>query len=318
MRRALRITSLLLLVLLAGCDKAEHWAYRAAMSEEKARAGLDDHLLATKDGITWHYLESEDTDGKPVVLLVHGFGADSSNWIRFANELQGEFHFIIPDLPGHGQTTRTTDMDYHIETQARRLFRFMDALKVNRFHVVGNSMGGGIALKMAMDSPQRLRSLGLVDAAGVTIVSNAYDKLLQSGSNPLIPHKPDDFFTTLDWATADPPWTPDFIIRVMGEKKAANAPVAEKVWHDINAPGELEMKDRLSQIRTPTLIVWGAKDRLLPEKNADVFDKLIPDSRKVVISGVGHVPMVEAPGKTSVPFRAFWNERHSGDETHTF
>jgi|GEM_PF-6858303 len=96
---------------LNGCEDAARWAYDNGLSMEKSRAGLEDQTLTTADGIEWHLLASEqnsnDTTDKEAVLLIHGFSADSSNWIRFANELEGDFFFVIPDLPGHGETTRT-------------------------------------------------------------------------------------------------------------------------------------------------------------------------------------------------------------------
>lgn len=301
---------LLATFLVAGCDNLARWTYNMALDAEKARAGLEDHHVTTGDGLEWHYLRSKGAADKPAVLLVHGFGADSSNWVRFANALEGEFRFIIPDLPGHGDSTATTDMRYDIALQAERLHRLMAELGVPRFHVAGNSMGGAIAIRMAEQQPDRLLSMGLVDAAGLGIVTKAFDELLQNGgSNPLIPREAEDFFTTLDWAMEEPPYMPDFFIRVMGEKKAANAPVADKVWHDISEPGDLDYSEEmLSSIRVPTLIVWGDRDKLLPVESAHRFDDLLPNSRKMILSGIGHVPMAEAPDKTAVFFRTFWME----------
>ena len=112
--------SLLLIstIVLSGCDGLAKWAYETGLSLEKGRAGLTDQTVETSDGIQWHLLRSEGQQDKPAVLLIHGFGADSSNWVRFVNELEGDFHFVVPDLPGHGDTARNTDLDYTMAAQA--------------------------------------------------------------------------------------------------------------------------------------------------------------------------------------------------------
>ena len=300
------------LALLGGCDTTQHWAYDKGTAFEKWRAGLDDHRVETKDGLNWHVLTSHGDRDAPVVVLIHGFGADARNWIRFANQLEGDYYLVIPDLPGHGETTpRTAEMDYDISTQAERLFTLLDTLDVDRAHVAGNSMGGAIAIEMARRQPARLLSLGLVDSAGLTLQTAEFlNAQEQAGKNPLIPHSAEDFHTTLDWATERSVGIPDFAVTIMGEEKAANADVAEKVWQDINLDPALRLKGRgvLAEIKTPTLILWGSEDRLLSLENVRVFEQELPNARAVVLEGVGHVPMAEAPEESADAFRAFWND----------
>lgn len=294
------------LFFLSGCDDMAKWAYNAGLSAEKSRAGLIDKNITTSDGIDWVYLESENTEDLPVVMLIHGFGADSSNWVRFVNELEGEYHFVVPDLPGHGETTRNTQLDYNVTMQAARIVTLADALGIEKFHVAGSSMGGAISVALALQASDRLLSVGLVDAAGVTLVTPEFLALIEGNGNPLIPHKAEDMFVTMDWAMADAPWMPDFFVTQMGKIKAENADVAEKVHADVN--GKMELRDRLKEIQTPTLIVWGKEDRLLGVDNVPVFDKEIPNSKAVILDGIGHLPMAEAPGKTADIFRAFWKD----------
>lgn len=295
---------LLAVLLLAGCDLGK-WTYDSGLSAEKWRAGLEDHNLTTSDGIQWHLLRSKDAANKPPVLLIHGFGADSSNWIRFANEMEGQYNFIVPDLPGHGDSTRNLTLDYSIPTQAKRLLLLADTLRIQHFHVAGSSMGGAIALSMTLQAPKRVLSLGLVDAAGVTLLTPEFAALLKDGNNPLIPHRPDDMATTMAWAMANPPWLPDFFVEQMGALKAANAKVAEKVFADVK---DVSLRQRLPQIQAPTLIVWGDKDRLLSLANVAIFDDAIPHSEARVFAGLGHLPMAEDPGKTADAFRPFWQQ----------
>lgn len=298
-------------VTLTGCSDLARWAYDTGLSAEKARAGLETTTVETADGIEWHVLRSKTGGDKPAVLLVHGFGADSSNWIRFANELEGDYQFIIPDLPGHGASTRELSLNYATDQQAARLLTLMTALGIEQFHMAGNSMGGAITLDAAVLAPQRVLSMGLVDAAGITLRTPEFDQLVVSSPdrNPLIARSAEDMFVVMDWAMADPPWMPDFFVQVMGEKKAANAAVADKVWADLSQHGADEKAiARLATIATPAFILWGREDRLLGVDNAEIFHRELPDSELVILDGIGHVPMAEAPGRSAALYDAFWQQ----------
>lgn len=298
--------------LLAGCEDTRRWAYHQGIAFEQWRAGLEALRVSTEDGLDWHLLQSKGGEEAPVVLLIHGFGADARNWVRFANQLEGEYRFIIPDLPGHGDTLPlTTSMDYRVSKQADRLFGLLNQLGAERFHVAGNSMGGAIAIEMARQHPGRLISLGLVDAAGVTLQTQEFrDVLAQSPGNPLIPQRAEDFHTTLDWAAERSVGMPDFAITLMGAEKAANAKVAEKVWADIEGDPAMQLgqSDVLLSINTPTLVLWGREDRLLGIDNVAVFTRTLPNARAVILDGVGHVPMAEAAGQSAEVFRVFWSQ----------
>ena len=160
--------ALLSVALLSACDNAAQWAYQNGLEFEISRAGLQEETITTDDGIQWHLLVSESSTSAPPVLLIHGFGADASNWVRFAGNLEEEFYFVVPDLPGHGDSTRDLGLDYTMKAQAKRLLTLMDTLQIEQFHVAGNSMGGAITLEMARQAPQRVLSMGLVDSAGLT------------------------------------------------------------------------------------------------------------------------------------------------------
>lgn len=298
--------------LLGGCEDTRRWAYHQGIAFEQWRAGLEALRVSTEDGLDWHLLQSKGGEEAPVVLLIHGFGADARNWVRFANQLEGEYRFIIPDLPGHGDTLPlTTSMDYRVSKQADRLFGLLNQLGVERFHVAGNSMGGAIAIEMARQHPGRLISLGLVDAAGVTLQTQEFrDVLAQSPGNPLISQRAEDFHTTLDWAAERSVGMPDFAITLMGAEKAANAKVAEKVWADIEGDPAMQLgqSDVLLSINTPTLVLWGREDRLLGIDNVAVFTRTLPNARAVILDGVGHVPMAEAAGQSAEVFRVFWSQ----------
>ncbi|MED5431051.1 MAG: alpha/beta fold hydrolase [Pseudomonadota bacterium] len=308
------LATLLLASLLSACDNSAQWAYENGLEFEISRAGLQEKTITTEDGIQWHLLVSESAADATPVLLIHGFGADASNWVRFAGNLEEEFYFVVPDLPGHGDTTRDLGLDYTMEAQAKRLLTLMNALQLDQFHVAGNSMGGAITLEMARQAPRRVLTMGLVDSAGLTRQTPEFKALLQgSNSNPLIPHSRDEFQTTLEWAMEDPPYMPEFFVDVMGQRKADNATVAEDIFRQLGTdPGmNLENSDVLATLDEPTLVMWGKEDRLLGVDNVPVFLERLPRARSVILDGIGHLPMTEAPAKSADAFRTFWNEnRH--------
>ena len=116
------------------------------------------------DGLRWSYLDGGRGE---VILFVHGFGADKYRFGPLMPGLSRTRRVVAPDLPGFGESTRSTTLAYDIPSQVARLARFADALGLERFHLVGLSMGGYVSAYYAAEYPQRVLSLALIDAAGV-------------------------------------------------------------------------------------------------------------------------------------------------------
>ena len=311
------VAGLCLMFLLSGCEPIAQTTLETGMKVERALAGLDPKQMTIND-IQWFYLDSGENSGResgnrPVVLLVHGFGADGTNWYRFVKAFDDQYRFIVPDLPGHGQSSGTDTMDYSLDLQARRLRELMRSLGVQTFHVVGNSMGGAIALNMALQAPARIETLGLIDSAGLDELTPEFEQLVGDGNNPLIVREADDVFTTIQWAMEKPPYYPEFVLRAIGKEKAERAAVTDRVWSFVQEQPDLE--PQLARIDQPSLIVWGAEDRLLPVSSADVFRENLKNSETVILEGIGHLPMLEAPEETARVFSQFWQEYSAGTKT---
>ena len=114
----------------------------------------------------WPYLEGGSLSAPPL-LLVHGFGGDKDNWAMIAPFLSKNYRLIVPDLLGFGENAHDSEAAYDIKSQCERLVDFMDALGIACCHVAGNSMGGWIALQLALDWKERVNTLTLVNNAGV-------------------------------------------------------------------------------------------------------------------------------------------------------
>ena len=101
------------------------------------------------------------------ILLLHGFAANKDNWIRFAKYLTNDYHVVIPDIPGFGESSRIQSESYSVENQMKRIDRFTEILKLEKFHLAGNSMGGMLAGMYGATYPRKILTLALLAPGGV-------------------------------------------------------------------------------------------------------------------------------------------------------
>ena len=272
---------------------------------ERRRAGLSEHTASVGD------FEIVYTDGGAgeVLLMVHGFNADKDNWTRMAAALTDDYRVVALDLPGFGQSSRIDGLSYDAGTQADRLKAFHDAVGLAAVHLVGNSMGGEIVAVYATRYPEDVATLTLVDAAGVASPQpSEYSRLLAEGKNPLIAGDVDEYDALMDFVFVEKPWVPRPILAHFAQVAIDNRPFTEKIWQDFRGiPSGLE--ERLSTIAAPTLVIWGDTDRVLDVSMAAVFDDKIPDSRVSILTGVGHLPMLERPDETAALLRDFLSDQ---------
>lgn len=256
--------------------------------------------------MTWPYLEGGNPAGKPLVL-VHGFGGDKDNWSFYAPYIKQDYRLIFPDLPGFGENDRSMAPDHSIAVQAERLRDFLDVLGIDKCHLGGNSMGGAIALRFALDFPERLLSLTLFNNAGVigTEESELQQRVL-AGESPLVPRTMADIDQLLAFVVHKPRWVPQQFKRVMfGEMKRHEA-LLDKIFNQIAGDAlHGPLNDRLGEIKLPTQIIWGRHDRLLDVTCAVVQHQGIAHSELVIFEDVGHVPMIEKPAETARHHLAF-------------
>lgn len=259
-------------------------------------AGLKRHQ-AVIDGQKIFYLDNERATAKRTIMLVHGFGDSSLSWTFFARIFRdGDYRVIIPDLLGFGQSGRPANADYHYSAQSKRLFALLASVKVSSVHLVGNSMGGGVVAEMALQQPQTVASLTLMDAAGVHYYKTTeLDEQILAGNNFLVSRKPADFERIIKFASFVRPPMPRPVVDYLAERAVDDHALHEKIFHDALFGDINFLLLDLDRIKAPTLILWGEKDRVLSPENAKVFKKYIPDSRVQIFPNVGHIPMIEIP-----------------------
>lgn len=252
------------------------------------------------DGVAWPYLEGGPADGD-IVVMVHGFGGDKDNWPLYAHYFTGRFRVIAPDLPGFGQNVRNADWDYRGAAQTERLRAFLERVGIDKFHLAGNSMGGYIALNYALHYPDRVKTLTLIDNAGVTSKNKSELELaIDAGRNPLVAKTLDEFDRLLDFIMYKRIPSPRFMMRAMFAVQRRHYELLDRIfWAFGDEALNHNLTDRLGEVAMPTLVIWGRHDRLIDVSCAEVMAEAIPDNRVVILEDVGHVPMIESPGETA-------------------
>ncbi len=255
------------------------------------------------------------TDGQAIVF-VHGLSGSWPNWLEQLPVLGAERRALALDLPGFGHSPMPAG-EISISGYARLLDRLMGELAIDAAVVVGNSMGGFIAAELAIAFPQRVERLVLVSAAGVSTTAHPgvlralpamrRMELVLAGTGAWVAAQSDTVARRARLRSA----LLDLVVR---HPDRLPAPLAAEQLRGAGKPGFLQalqavldydVRERLPEIACPTLIVWGARDRLIPVRDADVFAELIPNSRKVVFEDTGHMAMLERPAAFNALLKEF-------------
>jgi abhydrolase domain-containing protein 6 len=271
------------------------------------QAGLSRHTIQVDDH-RWVYLDG----GKGETLLfVHGFGMEKDGWGLFPKAFSRSYRLILPDLPGFGENSRLESANYDVLSQVKRLNRFVETLGLNRFHLVGSSMGGYIAGYYASEYPEKVTSLALFNPAGVSspVPSDMWRRVAERGEMPLLYKTKEGFEDLLPLLFYRAPPVPGPFRRYFGELGASNYVFYEKVLWDIERGGKDQLEQRLSRVEARTLVLWGANDRILHVSSAEIFRKGLEKVKVVILDQCGHVPFFEKRKETIKAYQDFLAEK---------
>jgi abhydrolase domain-containing protein 6 len=242
----------------------------------------------------WPYLEGGI--GSPVVLL-HGYGADKDRFGSLVPFLRGRHRVIIPDIPGFGEHLPDWSLSYGIDDQVERLDRFLRAIGLHRFHLMGLSLGGYLAGVYAARFPRRVCTLALMDSAGFTspVPSDARRLFESMGRNIFLYTNEREMQALIDFLLFHPIKLPIALQSCWTRQGLTRQAWRAKLFDDFLAGG-VDKLDRLAPaIQAPTLVIWGADDRICHVSTVDRILSLIQNCRAYIIHGCGHIPMVEYP-----------------------
>ncbi len=274
-----------------------------AQFAERQMAGLSSEQTMVGD-LSIHYYQGGPADGE-TILMIHGFGANKDNWLRFAKFFTKRYQVIAIDLPGFGDSSKP-NASYDVGTQAERVAAFVNTLGLKKLHVIGNSMGGQIAALYAARHPDEVLSVGLLDNAGITSPkkSELYEMLERGEPNPLVARDAESFAKLVAFVFVEPPAMPKNLQRYMAEQASARSEQNDKVFSHLRER-YIPLEPELPKIQAPTLLLWGDKDRVLDVSSIDVMKPLLKKPTVVIMKDCGHVPMIERPEETAGHYQAF-------------
>jgi pimeloyl-ACP methyl ester carboxylesterase len=302
-RTTLIVLSVLAVVLLLGPFAVPVPALTATVPAESLADA--DSRFVTVDGLQVHYKEAGT--GPQALILLHGFGASLYSWHEVMQPFTQYGRVVAYDRPAFGLTSRPMpgewqgENPYPAEAQAKMLLALMDELAIRQAVLVGNSAGGAIALLAALEAPERVTALLLVDAA-VYESGGAPRALLPFLSTPEMRHlgplvarslasRGDDLIRQ---AWHNP--TRVTAATLSGYHKPLQAQNWDRaLWELTAASRPPDLDNRLGDVTQPALVITGDDDRIVAPKNSVRLAHELPAAQLVVLPHCGHVPHEECP-----------------------
>lgn len=259
-----------------------------------------------------HIRDEGRRDGAPLVLI-HGAQSSLHTWQGWVDALGDRYRLISIDLPGHGLTGQTSEDDYSLDAMTRFTKDIIDLFGLKKVVLAGNSMGGSVALKFALEYPGHVRALVLTSPGGMMRDANAdavgaFSLTSSNAARSMMRYITPRFLiaNTLRGLVADSDmivtdamvtryWE---LLRMTGSREAAIKRLA-------NRDTAMSLEPLLPAVRAPTLILWGALDPLIPMTQGVRMASAIRDSRIKIYPNAAHLAQVEIPEETAADTRAF-------------
>ena len=306
MRKNLKIALVLLLVGLLGAGWYLFQSDLPRAALERRWASPPSQFVEVA-GVRLHLRDTGPRDG-PVVLLIHGFASSLHTWDAWTSLMEDRFRIVSLDLPGFGLTGPDPTGDYSDERSVTVLAALLDRLGIGKASVVGSSMGGRIAWRFAAAEPARVSKLVLMAPDGFASLGRDYGRaperlpwlmrlLPYTAPKPLLRR-------TMQNAYAVPGVLTDAVVdryHAMLLAPGVRRAILDRVLQTRLVPPE----PILATIHVPVLLLWGEQDGAVPSSQAADYARALPIARTVLLPGIGHVPMEEAPEASAQVLRAF-------------
>jgi pimeloyl-ACP methyl ester carboxylesterase len=221
-------------------------------------------------------------EGEPLLFL---HGAGTFHGFEFAKAWAEKFRVIHPYHPGFGESGDDPAMDtFH--DYVMHYLELLDALKIDKVHLVGFSLGGHIAAHFASQHRDRVKTLTLVAPAGMRSKEHPILDVLSTPGEQIVASLASNFEVLKPWLPTGP--DPEF----MGDRYREATTVARLLWEK---PWAQKFMRYLHRINAPTLIVWGDEDKLVPYQHAELWKKALPNAKVQIFKGAGHLVLDEKP-----------------------
>jgi pimeloyl-ACP methyl ester carboxylesterase len=296
------------LLALHGCVSMGISDYPLAELTEKYTDETSKFLAV--DDLIIHY---RDEGTGPTLLLLHGVASSLHTWDDWVKRLSPHYRIIRVDLPGHGLTGNDPTVErYEIAYMVDKIEKFLNKLSIDEVYIAGNSLGGYIGWNYALHRPDRVEKMILLGAAGFPqdmpfIMNFAALPGIGEISGYIMPQ----FIVSLN------------VKAVFGDNDKATDELQQRYFDLTMRQGNREalvkvfrtmkeqsanphLGDRVKEVKTPTLLMWGAQDEWVPLEVMHEFAQALPNSQSIVYEGVGHMPMEELPVQTSRDAHGFF------------
>ena len=262
---------------------------QALIDFERFMAGVKRHVVQVGD----HRIVYSEGGKGETILLLHGFAASGDSWNRLAGTLTKKHRLIAPDLPGWGASTRIETESYAYPAQLQRLDSLVRELKLDRFHLMGHSMGGFLAAAYAARFPERVITLGLLCPHGMSEpVPSDLARSVEQGDNWLVVSSIEGFHRLLNNLFVKRPYIPGPIVKYLAQIAVRNTAKSRQIFDDLQT-NEPPLIQRLPQIKAPAMIVWGDQDRVLHVSSAELIKANLKQAELVILKECGHMPLME-------------------------
>ena len=273
-----------------------------AMGVRFANDNTPQDKFVDANGLRFHYLEWGNPDNPPMLLL-HGFAQTCHSWDFVALGFSDDYHVIVLDQRGHGDSDWAPDGDYSPETQQRDISAVVDALGLEGFVLMGLSMGGRNSFTYAANNPDNVKALVIVDAApqnmtqGTSNIRNFVqqddelesvdafvDRVLQFNPRRDRQQVRGSILHNLkELPNGNWTWKYDRALRRPGRRMGSDPETEQRLWGYIRS------------LQCPTLLVRGGASDIVALDTADMMHQVIPNSRLATIEGAGHLVMGDSP-----------------------
>ncbi len=247
------------------------------------------------EGRRTYFREEAGRPGMRPVILIHGAGGSSNIWLRQIQALEENFRVLAIDLPGHGYSEGNGEET--IEDYVRFVSAWLEALGLRQVFLVGHSMGGAIALGLALSSPEKIVKMALAGSGARLRVPAEVFAALNTDFEEAI---------RIICRYAYSPHFPTYLLS-LGEAEMGKAR-PEMFLKDLVACNAFDMRPQLSELRVPSLILCGREDRFTPLELSLFLRDNLPNSQLEVIEGAGHMAMIESTSDFNKALARFLNE----------
>jgi pimeloyl-ACP methyl ester carboxylesterase len=298
------------LVAAAGIFIAANWAPEKSVAELQARWAQPPSTFVDIAGMKVHVRDEGPRDDPSPIVLMHGTGSSLHAWDGWADALKGKRRVIRFDLAGYGLTGPSPDNVYGLDRDVAMVIALLDKLAVEHCVLGGNSLGGAVTWRTALAHPARVEKMILVDAGGYPFHSTSIPIGFRLARLPGIGWLMQN---TLPRSLVEQGWR-----NVVGDPKSVTPEMIERsielTQREGNRRALIErfrqrpsgsMAHRIKELKQPTLVMWGGRDRLIPPDDAERFHRDIEGSTLVIFDDLGHAPEEEDPARSVAAVKKF-------------